>query len=131
LIALDTNVLVRAITEDDPQQAPKAIALIRSLTGENPAYLTVVVIVELAWVLSRAYKRPREEIMRVLDRILRNRAFIVQDYESIWSALRRYGSTTADFADCLIAAEAARKQCEYVLTFDRAAVASGEMRLLG
>jgi predicted nucleic-acid-binding protein len=130
LIALDTNVLVRAITQDDPQQAPKAAALVRGLTPEKPAYLTVVVIVELVWVLVRAYKRSREEIVQVLDRVLRNSGFVVQDYESIWGALRRYSGSTADFADCLIAVEAARKQCEYVLTFDQAAAASGEMRLL-
>jgi predicted nucleic-acid-binding protein len=130
LIALDTNVLVRAITQDDPRQAPKAAALVRRLSPERPAYLTLVVVVELVWVLTRAYKYSRSEIAEVVERLLRNRGFVAQDYETVWSALRRYSSSAADFADCLIAAEAARKQCDYVLTFDETAAAAGAMRLV-
>ena len=54
MIGLDTNVLVRYIMQDDPEQSPKATELIESLTGENPGYITMVSVIELYWVLTSA-----------------------------------------------------------------------------
>jgi predicted nucleic-acid-binding protein len=54
MIGLDTNVLVRYLTQDDPIQSPKATAIIeRHLTEQNPGFVSVVAMVETAWVLDR------------------------------------------------------------------------------
>lgn len=56
MIGLDTNILVRYLTQDDPRQAREATDLIENrLSQEEPGFINVVVMVETAWVLERAY----------------------------------------------------------------------------
>ena len=56
MIGLDTNILVRYLTQDDPVQSPKARELIeQQLTEENPGFLSVVVMAETVWVLPRLW----------------------------------------------------------------------------
>ena len=63
MIGLDTNILVRYLAQDDPVQSPKATELIeRQLTEENPGFLSVVAMVETAWILDRAYRLAADEI---------------------------------------------------------------------
>ncbi|MXX54385.1 MAG: type II toxin-antitoxin system VapC family toxin, partial [Gemmatimonadetes bacterium] len=65
MIALDTNVLVRYLVRDDEQQAESARALLESLTQERPGYACREVVVELVWVLERAYGVSRERIATI------------------------------------------------------------------
>ena len=61
MTGLDTNVLIRHLTRDDPVQSPKATRLIeRTLTEEAPGFVNIVVIAETAWVLERAPTLTRE-----------------------------------------------------------------------
>jgi predicted nucleic-acid-binding protein len=56
VIGLDTNVIVRYLTQDEPVQSARATQLIeRDLTDENLGFISVVAIVETAWVLERSY----------------------------------------------------------------------------
>ena len=56
MIGLDSNVLVRYLTQDDPIQSPKATEIIeRRLTEENPGFVCIVAMAETVWVLDRAY----------------------------------------------------------------------------
>lgn len=55
MIGLDTNVVVRYLVQDDPDQSAMASALIDELTETDPGYLSLVTVVELCWVLRRAY----------------------------------------------------------------------------
>ena len=61
MIGLDTNVLVRYVTQDDPVQSPKASALIESLTTVSPGFVSLVSVVELVWVLQSCYPSARSE----------------------------------------------------------------------
>ena len=62
MIGLDTNILVRYLTQDDPIQSPKAREIIeRRLTEENPGFVSIVAMVETVWVLDRAYKLAAHE----------------------------------------------------------------------
>ena len=55
MIGLDSNVLVRYLTQDDPIQSPKATEIIeRRLTEENPGFVCIVAMAETVWVLDRA-----------------------------------------------------------------------------
>ena len=56
MIGLDTNVLVRYVTQDDPVQSPKASRLIESLTTASPGFVSLVSVVELVWVLQSSYQ---------------------------------------------------------------------------
>ena len=55
MIGLDSNVIVRYIAQDDPVQSRKATRLIESLTADEPGYVSLVSVVELAWVLTGCY----------------------------------------------------------------------------
>ena len=65
MIALDTNVLVRYLVNDDAEQANAARVLLESLTAEEPGFVCREVMVELVWVLQRAYGFARGRIAMV------------------------------------------------------------------
>ena len=130
MIGLDTNVLVRYVTQDDPVQSPKASELIESLTTLSPGFVSLVSVVELVWVLQSCYQCAKNDIVVVLETLLRTRELTVEHAEVIWQALRRFTANNADFADCLIERCAHAAGCEYTATFDlSAAKAAGMERL--
>ncbi|QAU24805.1 PIN domain-containing protein [Dyella sp. M7H15-1] len=130
MIGLDTNVLVRYVAQDDPVQAKKAGALIESLTPEHPGYVTQVALIEVVWVLGRAYGVERGEIARVIEALLRTKEIVVEAAETVWKALRLYAGSSADFADCLIERACYQAQCEHTVTFDAKAAKATGMRLI-
>lgn len=130
MIGLDTNVIVRYIAQDDAAQSKKASALIEALSVENPGYITVISLVELVWVLQGAYEASREELLNVLETLLRNRELVIEHSEIIWKAVRAFAASKADFADCMIERFANEAQCEYVATFDKGAAKMAGMRLI-
>ena len=67
MIALDTNVLVRFLVNDDFEQASAARALLESLSNRNRGFVCREVAVELAWVLDQAYKFSRDQIAGVFE----------------------------------------------------------------
>lgn len=131
MIGLDTNVLVRYIAQDDPRQAAKAVLLIERECSEiRPGFITTVALAELVWVLEDCYRTSKEEIVAILQRVLRTKQLAVEDSETAWIALRLFEATGAHFADCLIDRVGAAHQCEYTATFDKGAAKAG-MRLIG
>ena len=126
MIGLDTNVLVRYVTQDDPVQSPKASELIESLTTFTPGFVSLVSVVELVWVLQSCYQSAKGDIVTVLETLLRTRELTIEHAELIWQALRRFTASKADFADCLIERCGHAAGCEYTATFDlNAAKAAG------
>jgi predicted nucleic-acid-binding protein len=121
MIGIDTNVLVRYIAQDDEGQSPIATELMESLTAENPGYVSLVVVVELVWVLAGCYASNRTEICQVLDNLLRTKEIVVAQADVVLRSLRRYADGKGDFADFLIAQAANEAGCDEVVTFDKAA----------
>lgn len=130
MIGLDTNVLVRYVTQDDPDQSPRANALVESLTEREPAFVPTLVLVELHWVLRRAYRLGREEADRVVATLAQTRELVVEDPDVVRLALRR-ASEGAELPDALIAETAVRAGCDAVLTFDARAARRAGMTLVG
>ena len=130
MIGLDTNVLVRYITQDDPVQSPKATRLIESLAADDPGYLSLVSVVELVWVLTGCYSSSKAEICVVLETLLRTKEIIVANADVVWKAVRLFKASNADFSDCLIERSASDAGCGYTATFDRGAVKNCGMRLI-
>lgn len=122
MIGLDTNVLVRYITQDDPKQAPKANRLLDSLTPESPGFVPLVVVVELVWVLSACYGFDRQQLVHTLDVLLRTRGLVVENAELVLRAVRIFKERNADFPDCLIERAAAAAGCVRTVTFDTGAI---------
>lgn len=130
MIGLDTNVVVRYIMQDDVKQAQKATHLIESLSAEAPGFLSLVVIVELGWVLSSAYGLDRDQLFEAFEGLLRTKELIIERAEIVWKALRAYQTANVDFADALLACSAAAAGCARTMTFDRGAAKGGGMSLL-
>lgn len=121
MTGIDTNVLLRYLVQDDPEQARKATRFIaHQCSADAPALINRIVICELVWVLESAYGYPRETVALVLEKILRTTQFRIEDSQEAWSSLHEY-QTGADFADSFIAAVNRRLGCEHTVTFDRKA----------
>lgn len=131
MIGLDTNFLVRYIMQDDPKQSPMATRLIESLDGDNPAYITLVSVIELYWVLTSCYELTGQQAAQAFEAILRTRQFVVERADQVMRALRVFGEGKADFSDCLIERSAAGAGCLQTMTFDVGASKHAGMTLIG
>ena len=122
MIGLDTNVLVRYIVQDDPEQADAAGRLIEGrCTERSSGYVSVLVLVELVWVLTTAYGYASRSVAAVLLQLLRTTEFSIEDSDAVWAALREFEAGNADFADYLIGRRNRAAGCTSTHTFDRRA----------
>ena len=131
MIGLDTNVLVRYISQDDPIQSERANVLLESLSTGLEGYVTVVSLVELVWVLTSCYGSSKAEISNVLESLMHTKYIIVQDADLVWKALRNFKVGKADFPDCLIKHISFNAGCSSVVTFDVKAARDSGMSLIG
>lgn len=122
MIGIDTNVLVRYLTEDDETQSVKAIELIDKYTGTNGAiFINNIVVCELIWVLERGYKYSKEEVITVLKSILTTVEFCFEDHKILWVSATEYAVSAGDFADILIGQLNSQNDCTQTFTFEKKA----------
>ena len=93
-----------------------------SLTGENPGFVSMVVMVETVWVLERAYKLATHEIAAAVERVLQTDVLVVENEQEVFTAMIALKERQGPFADAVIAALGARASCSCTLTFDQKAV---------
>ena len=110
--AIDTNVVVRYLTGDDPIQAPRA----RAVVDAGPVYASTTVLLESEWVLRSVYGFAAAEVARGLREFAGLPGVSVENPNLLAEALHR-AERGMDFADALHLGAAA--QCEAMLTFDR------------
>ncbi len=131
MIGLDTNVLVRHLTQDEPEQARLASALIEEACAtDTPGFINRVVLCEVVWVLERAYRYDRETIAACLETILRTADLRIENEEVVWAALFRY-QEGYDFADALIGETNVLAGVTETRTFDKRAARSSTFVLIG
>jgi predicted nucleic-acid-binding protein len=129
MIGLDTNVVVRYLVQDEPDQSARASKVIDELTESKPGFLSLVTIVELYWVLRHAYKVSATRCSEMIEGLLDARELRVGQ-DSIVRAALIESMDGPDFADAVIAELGRVAGCAHTVTFDRRAARSGEMRLL-
>jgi predicted nucleic-acid-binding protein len=120
MIALDTNVVVRLMVEDDPTQVKRARRMLELAEEQGePALVGDIVLCELDWVLSAGYRVPRQRILAALTELAADPRFRFEDPQRVRVALDLYQGGSADLADYLLglAAESAGAVTTY--TFDR------------
>jgi predicted nucleic-acid-binding protein len=123
MIGLDTNILIRYLTQDDPVQSRKATEIIeRRLTEENPGFISIVAMVETVWVLDRAYSLAAHEIAAAVERVLQTDVLVVENEQEVFTAMIAVKEGQGSFADAVIAALGARASCSCTLTFDQKAL---------
>jgi predicted nucleic-acid-binding protein len=126
VIGLDTNVLVRYLTQDDPAQAALATRVMeQDLSAARPGFISTVVLVETAWVLERLYKATREEILEIVSGFLGSPLIFIENRAAVIRAMTTARRHETGFADAVIAALAFTAGCDTLLTFDRGAVDAG------
>lgn len=130
MIGLDTDVLIRFLVQDDPEQAAVASSLFAGLKEAAPGFLCREVLVELVWVLERAYGLSRPDIARALDSLLEARELVVEAADRVAIAVDRYRKGGAGFADQMIALAGQGGGCRVTVTFDRQAGVLPGMRHL-
>jgi len=119
MIGLDTNILVRYLTQDDPNQSRKATnEIAKGLSAGDMFFIADIVMCELVWVLETAYGYARQEIVQVLERILRTKQFQFENKDLLWQSLADYRNKKGNFADHLIGRAGHKAGCRETLTFD-------------
>ncbi len=135
MIAIDTNVLLRYLLDDDIEQSPKAKKII---TGTDKILVTDIVIIETVWTLKgKKYKLDKEQIIETIYKLFEEPNFVFEDGQTIWQALGDYTTSQAvkvanklkeaDFPDALIVNKALyvtkqkKQTLKCVYTFDKAA----------
>lgn len=122
MIGLDTNVLVRYLAQDDPDQSPIATELIeRRLSEAEPAFVSVVAMAEVAWVLERAYGLADQEIAAAMEGVLQSEVLAVENEQEVFTAMVALKEGRGSFADALIGELGAKAGCSRTVTFDRRA----------
>lgn len=101
MIAVDTNVLLRRLLNDDPSQTAKARELFES--GQE-VLITDVVLVETLWTIKgKRYRANRADIARTVESLLEEPCVVFENQQVIWSALCDFVATErADYPDALI-----------------------------
>jgi predicted nucleic-acid-binding protein len=117
LIALDSSVLVRYLVQDNPDQVRAAARLIEDELSENkPGYISLVVLVEVTWVLGRTYGFAGADIEAAVTGLMRAKQFELERRELVEVAVR---GDMRHFADRLIHQLGRRAGCVETVTFDR------------
>lgn len=120
MIGLDTNMLVRYLTRDDPSQYAKAKDLIEVAADSGEQLLiNCAVLCEIVWVLGTVYRYSREEIAHALEHILTASQFVVEKPDEARQALNEFRSTRAGFTDAFIGRMNRSLGADHTVTFDR------------
>lgn len=120
MIALDTNVLVRFLVEDDARQSAAAAALVERAVQSNDAlYVSGIVLCETVGVLTGSYGVPRLDIVKTLQDLLRAKHLTFDNPDRLARAVDSFAIGRGDFADYVIREDAFAAGCSSIATFDR------------
>jgi predicted nucleic-acid-binding protein len=118
VIALDTNVLVRYLAQDDAKQSALASRLIeQTLSPSRRGYISLVALLEAVWVMESRYAADAATVAAVLTDVLDTAALEVQEAAAVRAAVLLYQRGGLDLHDCLIVSLAEQRKAQ-VVTFD-------------
>ncbi|MBM4331401.1 MAG: type II toxin-antitoxin system VapC family toxin [Deltaproteobacteria bacterium] len=117
---LDTNVLVRYLTQDDERQAEAAAKAIEGAAAKGEKMLIQpIILCELVWVLESAYDFPKTDLLRALEGVLRIAQFEIAEKDTVWQALSDYRQGKGDFSDYYLGRANGKAGAAITLTFDK------------
>jgi len=118
--ALDTNVLVRYVVQDDSGQFAAAKRLIGRCVAEGQSlFVPVTVALELQWVLRASFEYVKDDVLQVLSNLFSAAELTFESERALEVALQLYREGSADFADCLHIALATEAGEQPLWTFDK------------
>ncbi len=121
MIALDTNILLRLVLQDDKKQAEVVARFLHRISEDSPAYISLIVLVELVWVLQKHSRFSRKSISLAVGKILETREFLVEHEDIILDSFNDTDFSKVDIADWLIWISGQKAGCIYTVTFDQVA----------
>jgi len=121
MIGLDSNIILRAITGDDPMQSPLARRFLSTLTNETPGVLNPVALVEIAWTLRTRHKFRKHDVLGRIEDLMRSSAYHIVDRNAVTQALEISLEHSIEFADALIGELNRDAGCATTMTFDHGA----------
>jgi predicted nucleic-acid-binding protein len=129
VIGVDTNVLVRYLVQDDPAQSEAAAQLLDARTSDDPAFISLVTLCEVAWVLRGAYRYSGQQVVQAVRAMLASPELTVEQ-EGVARRAVVMAAAGADFPDAVVYQCARQAGCTTVMTFDRVAARRAGMTLL-
>jgi predicted nucleic-acid-binding protein len=127
VIGIDTNVLVRYLAQDDPEQSAIATELIEQrLTSRDPGFISVVAMAETSWVLTRAYRLADKDVASAIERVLQADGLVVQNEQQVFASMIALKDGRGSFADALIGLLGTAAGCSRTVTFGRQALRLAE-----
>ena len=131
MIGLDTNILIRYLTQDDPEQFKLAEYIIETkLNSKNQGFISLIVLIEVVWVLKTCYQQSKTDLCHIIESLLTTKQLVIETSDHAYKALRQWQNGNGDYSDAIIAILSQENGCAYTLTFDKKAVSVG-MRLVG
>ena len=131
MIGIDTNILIRYLTNDDEQQSTEVLKILEQYSGiESSIYINNIVLCEVVWVLEAAYKYPKQDITHALKLVLQTPEFAFENHVNIVKVLYDYEqSSGADFSDILISVTNIDKGCITTYSFDKKLVSMDILKI--
>jgi predicted nucleic-acid-binding protein len=129
---IDTNILVRYLTNDDPKQCSQVASLFAEYSEhESSIYINNIVLCELVWVLDRGYKYTIEQISMALKLILQTPEFVFDNHRLLTIAVMEYEKSRAnDLSDIIISLVNQEAGCNNTYSFDQRAIELGHFTSL-
>lgn len=123
MIAIDTNILVRYITQDDDSQSKAAESLLAKYSNKiQSIFINNIVMCELVWVLEKGYSYNQEQIASTVRLILSTEEFAFEHHNILWLALEDYELKKVDFSDSLISKLNQHLGFKHTFSFDKTAI---------
>ena len=112
MIGLDTNIIIRYLTQDDPEQSKSAEYIIETeLDSKKQGFISLIVLIEVIWVLKTCYQQSKPELSHIVESLLTTKQLIIEKSDHAYKALRIWQKGTGDYSDALIAVLSQENGC--------------------
>lgn len=118
--AIDANIILRFLTNDDPQKAEACAVLLEKVEStDRHVWLPDLVLADVVWTLEKYYRRSKDEIVELLVSLIALRGLHCSGKETVFRALRLYASHNIDWTDAFVAAQLLAHKTRTVYSYDR------------
>ncbi len=124
MIGVDTNVLLRFLVDDHPEQNRLARAFLSERDARDPIFVCAVTLAETVWLLSRGLGYSTKDIRQLISELLASEGVVMEHAERLGMLLASDVTIQADIAGYLIAWAGSAAGARGTLTFDRRAAAT-------
>lgn len=131
MIGVDTNLLVRFITQDHTEQSRLFETRMKMLRNRDvKCFINIIVLCEMVWVLQSSYKFNKSQIIKVIDLLVESEDFIVEDADMVEDALLIYAKSSVGLTDVFIGLRNKHAACTHTYTYDKSAAMLDVFKLL-